>query len=161
MFDAVERRGRPVPPAGKNAYAIGAKDLGGNPRIAGGTVDIGAYEYQSPSSHLSYAWAQPFNLPTDGTADLADTDNDGLNNWQEWVAGTSPTDGASVLKLYSLATNTPGLTVSWLSVTGRTCFRQRAAALLPPAAFSVVKTNINGRAGSTAYTDTTATNGGP
>ncbi len=145
--------------SGNNAYVSNTNDLDGNPRIVGGTVDIGAYEYQTPSSILSYAWAQQYGLPTDGTADYADSDGDGMNNYAEWKAGTNPTNAASVLVLQAPATtNTTGITVTWQSVSGVTYYLQSSTNL---PVFTSLQSNLVGLAGSTSYTDTTATNSGP
>jgi len=149
--------------AGNNACVAATTDLDGNPRIKGGTVDMGAYEYQTPTSVISYAWLQQYGLPTDGTADDADSDGDGLNNWQEWVAGTDPTNPSSLLKLLTpTSANSPaGFVVTWQSVNDRNYFVQRGGSLAGLPASPVIQSNIVGQAGTTSYTDTAATNGGP
>jgi hypothetical protein len=147
--------------SGNNAFVTITNDLDGNPRIAGGTVDVGAYEFPSPSSVLSYAWAQQYGLATDGSVDFIDSDGDGMNNWQEWIAGTVPIDRASLLTMVSPSNNASGVAVSWRSVSGRTYFLQRGTNLAPQPIFSSLRSNILGQAGATTFIDTTATNRGP
>jgi hypothetical protein len=144
---------------GNNLYVVGTTDLDGRPRIVGGTVDVGAYEFQGPGTGEFIGWLQQYGQPTDGSADFVDTDHDGMNNWQEWIAGTNPTNAASVLKLLTL---TPSLgsnvTINWSSVNTRSYFVQRANALgfKAPTPFSVMQSNIPGLSGTTSWTDTNA-----
>ena len=147
--------------AGNNEYVVSGWDLDGNPRIAGGTVDIGAYEFQSPTSVISYDWLQQYSLPTDGSADFIDSDGDGMNNWQEWVCGTDPTNALSVLRLLSTVTIGNNVTVSWQSVPGVGYFLVRSSDLGSPftvgsSNIDLVATNIMGTTGTNTYTDTNA-----
>lgn len=84
-----------------------------------------------------------------------------MNNWQEWKAGTNPTNAASVLQLASPSNSVSGITVTWQSVRNVTYFLQSSTNLAAQPAFISIQSNIVGQAGSTSYTDTTATNGGP
>ena len=153
--------GSPCINAGNNAFVTLTNDLDGNPRIVGGTVDIGTYEYQNPTSVISYAWLQYYGLPTDGSADFIDSDGDGMNNWQEWRTGTNPTDASSLLKMTTVTNDVSGMTITWQSVSGVTYFLQRATDLGTQPAFSTIQTGIAGQPGTTSYTDTDATGAGP
>ena len=142
--------------SGNNAYVTTATDLDGNPRISGGTVDTGAYEFQFPASTISYAWLRQFGLPSDGSADYVDTDHDGHNNWQEWVAGTDPTNALSVLRFAPPLITPTNVILTWTSVTNRTYTLEQATNLGGAPAFSVLRSNLVGLPGTTSWTDTNA-----
>jgi len=148
--------------AGNNTYAPGGFDLDGNPRNVGGTVDIGAYEFQSPQSLISYAWLQQYGLAIDPTIDSADPDGDGLNNWQEWQAGTSPTDALSTLRLLTPIQIGLDLVVRWASVPGKYYFLDWTTNLGAPPIFEPLATHLPASAtNTTTFTHTNATSLGP
>jgi hypothetical protein len=145
--------------AGNNALVATTKDLDGRPRIAGGTVDLGAYEFQPGVSGAFIAWLQYYGLRTSGSADYTDSDHDGMNNWQEWVCGTCPTNSLSVLRLLSATPGGTDVAVTWQSIAGVNYFLARSAN--PKSPFTLVATNILGQAGTTTYADTSAAGVGP
>jgi len=147
--------------SGRNAYAPAGPDMDGNLRIVGGTVDIGAYEFQTPASVISYAWLQQYGLPTDGSADYTDSDGDQLNNWQEWRCLTDPTNALSVLRLLSASPAGTNVAVSWQSVAGVNYFLERSTDLAASPPFTLLAANIPGQAGTTSYTDINAANLSP
>jgi hypothetical protein len=147
--------------AGRNAFAPAGPDLDGNPRIVGGTVDIGAYEFQSPTSIISYAWLQQYAQPTDGSADTADPDGDRLKNWQEWRCRTDPTNALSALCMLTPVTAGDNVTISWQSASGVSYLLERSMSLSASPAFTPLAIGIPGQSGLTSYTDTNAIGTGP
>ncbi len=153
------RTNSPCINAGKNAFDPEPTDLDGRPRVVGAKTDIGAYEFQGSSTNSYLSWLRSHGILTDISSDLKDLDADGLNNWQEWRAGTDPTDASSVLKMLSATGNTSGINVSWQSVTNISYYLQRSTNLNK--SFSSVQSNIVGQAGTTTSPDTGATGLGP
>ena len=146
--------------AGNNAYVATATDLTGNPRIVGGTVDIGAYEYQSPVSMVSYQWLEQYGLSITNNIDASSPNGTAFNVYQDWIAGLNPTNPASVLVMLPVTTTntTSGITVTWQSVSGILYNLQRATNLVAQPSFITIQSNIVGQAGTTSYKDTAATN---
>jgi hypothetical protein len=146
--------------SGRNSYITNNTDMDGDPRIVGGTVDIGAFEFQNPQSLISYGWLQNHGLPTDGSVDFADSDCDGMNNWQEWITNTNPTNSLSYLHVLTLdqTNNSAGVTIHWQSA-GIRYFLQRSTNLSGP--FTTFATNFFAGAGVATYRDAAATNAGP
>ncbi|NLX26917.1 MAG: hypothetical protein GXY61_13340 [Lentisphaerae bacterium] len=113
---------------GDNAVVVGSVDLDGLPRIAGGVVDMGAYEYQGAGIGDQDCDGLPDNWEVDYFGDTSsmrssdDSDMDLIDNWSEWIAGTNPSDPDSVFTA-SLSPNqvsADGFVVEWLSVEDRT-----------------------------------------
>jgi hypothetical protein len=96
-----------------------------------------------------------------GSADFADPDHDGMNNYQEWLTGTDPTNPLSVLQLLAPAPSGTNLVVTWQSVNTRNYYLQRATDLTLAPAFQTLATNLPGQSGTTSYTDTNAPAPGP
>jgi hypothetical protein len=67
----------------------------------------------------------------------------------------------SVLMMNSPSNSVSDVTITWQSVSGRSYFIQRTSDLTTSPAFTAIKSNIVGQAGTTSYTDTTATNDDP
>ena len=128
--------------SGLNASAPAGTDYGGNTRIIGNAVDVGAYEFQSPTSVLSYAWLQQYGLPTDGSADFVDSDADRMNNWQEWRANTDPTSALSALRMLSVSNAPPNVAVTWQSVSHVTYYLDRSTNIGAGGSFATVRTSI-------------------
>jgi hypothetical protein len=95
-------------------------------------------------------------LPTDGSADFADPDHDGRNNWEEWVCGTDPTNALSALRVLAPSPTSTNVIVTWQSVAGVNYILERSASLGPKSGFTSLATNIVGQPGTTSFTDTNA-----
>jgi len=141
---------------GNSAYAPGLTDLDGSPRIAGGRVDIGAYEFQGAGFSGFTAWLWQYGLPSDGSADYTDTDADGHDNWQEWRCQTDPTNALSALRMVSALPAGTNVMVAWQSVAGMNYHLLRSTNLSAQPPFSLVATNLAGQTSATSYTDTNA-----
>ncbi len=111
------------------------------------------------TSHgTSYSWLDLYGLVSGGNyeaADLADADGDGHAAWQEYKAGTVPTNRFSVLQMQAVipGSGTGGIHVNWQSVAGKHYWVESCETLTYPIFFTPFVSNVLGQAGSTEVMD--------
>jgi hypothetical protein len=82
------------------------------------TSSVARFTFQAPDPF--HAWLASYGLPSNGTADYLDSDGDGMNNWQEYLAGTNPTNAVSVFKLISgQVLSSTQFVLRWSSISNR------------------------------------------
>jgi uncharacterized repeat protein (TIGR02543 family) len=94
-----------------------------------------------------------------GFDSTADSDGDGLNNGQEYVAGTDPTRADSTLAIEEgqPALTGNGFVIKWSSAAGKLYSVERSPDLTQ--GFNTVATNISATPPMNTYTDTVGTSG--
>lgn len=100
----------------------------------------------------SFGWTNDFEV-----AATNDNDNDGMNNWQEWVAGCDPTNSNSVFRFTSVdIAQDHGMVVSWPSISNRSYTVSRATDLRASTnAFTILSgaSNMPATPAQNVYTD--------
>ncbi len=119
------------------------------------TSSVARFTFQSLAPF--HTWLASYGLPSNGSADYLDSDGDGMNNWQEYLAGTNPTNGGSVFKITSSQTiSSTQFVVRWSSVSNRLYDVMRATNLTGSAgAFVPVSgaTNLSATPPQNTWTD--------
>jgi autotransporter-associated beta strand protein len=104
-----------------------------------------------------YGWAGELN-----DAATNDPDQDRMLTWQEFWAGTDPTNRDSFLGMNQAAPAAGGgFVIRWQSVTGRSYAVARSVNLRAQPAFTAIFEHVTGLAGHTSVTDTQADVIGP
>jgi Matrixin len=91
-------------------------------------------------------------------APTADPDHDGYNNSAEYLAGTNPTNAASLLKIEQVKQTAAGTTITWQSGAGKH-YQVLSRPLAGTGAFQPVGSPVTGTGATTQFLDVTGTNG--
>lgn len=120
------------------------------------TSSVARFTFQSLDPF--HSWLASYGLPSGGSADYLDSDGDGMNNWQEYLAGTNPTNGAGAFKITSSQMiSSTQFVVRWSSVSNRLYDVLRATNLAAGASAFVPlarATNLVGSPPANSWTDT-------
>lgn len=119
-----------------------------------GIRDIGAYEAGTLSNYNAYIWE---SLPTAGNGTATDPlhaaaydyDSDGVTNFNEWLALTSPADATSYLRVTQATVTGNTFSVTFPTVIGRNYSLEAKTDFANPAAWVSVP--------GSAFTATTTT----
>ena len=107
-----------------------------------------------------YAWLDTYYTGLVSAADYlaaesADSDGDLMPTWKEYIAGTIPTNAASVLAVNTAGVAVSNAVVSWQSVTGK-CYSVISSTNLSSSGWTTEANNITGLVTQTSYTSSVA-----
>jgi hypothetical protein len=97
-----------------------------------------AWSPQTTATGIPVAWLRQHGLPEDGSVDHLDMDGDGMTVFEEWRAGTQPTNRFSVFTL-EMPREAPGRRLSWPSLPDRIYHIQGSTNLLAHPAFETIE----------------------
>jgi len=128
---------------------------------ASNAAGLSAYAYASERTWSAYEAWQHLHFTVDEltntviSGDDGDKDGDHFPNWMEFLAGTDPTNGASLLRITQCAPSQSGgdYVVTWQSVTGKAYTLQSATNLVSPELFTNVATGIQATPTLNVYTN--------
>lgn len=108
--------------AGTNTLTVsGLEDLHGNVMSGSQQMDFESGAADTDEDGLPDSWEEQYFENSTAADPNEDSDNDGLSNYDEYIAGTSPVDPFSVLLVEDII-NAPGngYVVTWTPQAGRT-----------------------------------------
>jgi hypothetical protein len=104
-------------------------------------------------------WESQYGLnPAVSNAATADADGDGMFDYKEYISGTIPNNGASLLELTELVPGTNAV-VTFPTVPFRNYNLESTSVLTSPANWRVVFTNVLGTGGDKVLVDVAPTSG--
>jgi parallel beta-helix repeat protein len=146
----------PCVEAGTNqAWMVGMVDYAGNDRIYNGTVDMGAIErFPFGKNGTPEWWLESVGLTNDvpDVLELDDPDGDGALTWEEYVAGTVPTNTLSVFRISNIVSvaESGSLRLSWYSISNH--YYSIQSATNPGTGWWPVVTNLSATPPVNVYT---------
>ena len=109
---------------------------------------------------LPDSWQMQYfgSLTAPGSGPNDDPDHDGMNNYQEYIAGTDPTNAASVLRLTNVRPQGNSVQLSWQGGTN-VYYRIQRTQTLNPSNWQDIYTNPPSAVATGTFTDVLAPSG--
>lgn len=125
--------------------------LGGGTYNGSGSLLIEGFA--NDPANTPYSWLAKYGLTNFNADAMADTDGDGLKNWQEYVAGTNPTNPASCLRITGGSATSQGTVIRWSSASNKLYNLSRTTNLLQSFSAITGATNLPATPPQNVYTN--------